>query len=590
MTKTHRATIQDVAELSGLSICTASRALRGLPNVSEAAQAKVAAAAAALGYVASAAASRLAGGTTGTVAIIAPTATAWFFALAVEAAEQVFADSGHDTLLISLRNDPAVHTRIFGGLAALSHKVDGVLLLNVDLSQDEIQALNDSTLAVASIGMHNVPWDNVGIDNVEAARTATNHLLELGHRDVAILSDRDTANRSVRTATDRLRGFKSAMAGQALTVDPDRVINAESSIEGGRRAMTKLLDTQPLPTAIFAGCDEAAFGAMAVLHEQGLNVPASISIVGLDEHPMSGFLGLSTVRQPVADQGAFAANLLVERLQQPGSAQEPKHHTLNTTLLARASTAGPLSKGHPMATPSPTDPWSGAKAILFDLDGVLTPTADVHETAWQELFDGYLGGIGSQSPYQGSDYYEHIDGKPRFDGVRDFLASRHITLPEGGLSDDPSLETVHGLGNRKNKVFNDIISSRGVSPYPGSVSFIAAAQARGLRLAVVSSSRNAPAVLQAAGLDNHFTIVVDGQVANAKQLPGKPAPDTYLYAAELLGLPANTCIVVEDAVSGVQAGAAADFHSVIGVNRGAGAQVLLDSGASYVVDDLAELL
>lgn len=243
-----------------------------------------------------------------------------------------------------------------------------------------------------------------------------------------------------------------------------------------------------------------------------------------------------------------------------------------------------------MVTPSPADPWSGAKAVLFDLDGVLTPTADVHEQAWKDLFDGYLTGVGSTNPYRGSDYFAHIDGKPRFDGVRDFLASRNITLPEGGLLDDPSLETVHGLGNRKNKVFNDIITNLGVAPYPGSVDFIAAAEARGLILAVVSSSRNAPAVLQAAGLEHHFPIVVDGLVANAEHLPGKPDPATYLYAAEMLGLPATACIVVEDAVSGVQAGAGAEFHSVIGVNRGAGAQILLEAGASYVVDDLAELL
>ncbi len=243
-----------------------------------------------------------------------------------------------------------------------------------------------------------------------------------------------------------------------------------------------------------------------------------------------------------------------------------------------------------MTTSSPSNPWSGAKAVLFDLDGVLTPTADVHEKAWQHLFDGYLGSIGSADGYRGSDYFEHIDGKPRFDGVRDFLTSRGITLPEGGLGDEPSLETVHGLGNRKNKVFNDIIANDGVAPYPGSVRFIAEAESRGLVLAVVSSSRNAPAVLEAAGLSRHFPVVVDGLVANAKGLPGKPDPATYLYAAERLGLPANTCIVVEDAVSGVQAGAGADFHSVIGVNRGAGAQTLLDAGASYVVDDLAELL
>lgn len=234
-------------------------------------------------------------------------------------------------------------------------------------------------------------------------------------------------------------------------------------------------------------------------------------------------------------------------------------------------------------------PWTAATALLFDLDGVLTPTALVHEQAWAQLFDGYLAGIG-QPGYRGSDYFDFIDGKPRFDGVRDFLASRGITLPEGPLDDAPEHDTVHGLGNRKNRVFNAIIESDGVQPYAGSVRFVEAALARGLKLAVVSSSRNAPAVLKAAGLDHHFPVVVDGEVAAAKGLPGKPGHETFTYAAGLLGVPTQECIVVEDAVSGVQAGRAGDFLAVIGVDRGAGQQTLLDAGASYVVDDLADLL
>ncbi|QYF88717.1 HAD family phosphatase [Arthrobacter sp. PAMC25284] len=234
--------------------------------------------------------------------------------------------------------------------------------------------------------------------------------------------------------------------------------------------------------------------------------------------------------------------------------------------------------------------WTGAAAILFDLDGVLTPTAVVHEHAWQELFDGFLRSAPDAQPYRESDYFDHIDGKPRFDGVRDFLASRNIVLPEGPLDDDPGNDTVHGLGNRKNKVFNDIVAAGGVRPYEGSVRFIEAALARGLKLAVVSSSRNAPAVLKAAGLSGHFPVVVDGTVAVAEGLPGKPSPATYEYAARLLGLPSEACVVVEDAVSGVQAGSAGTFHSVIGVDRGAGRQTLLDAGASLVVYDLAELL
>ena len=234
--------------------------------------------------------------------------------------------------------------------------------------------------------------------------------------------------------------------------------------------------------------------------------------------------------------------------------------------------------------------WTGAAALLFDLDGVLTPTAVVHEQAWQELFDGYLAETGHPDGYQESDYFDHIDGKPRFDGVRDFLTSRGITLPEGPTDDDPANTSVQGLGNRKNRIFNEIVDSRGVEPYAGSVRFIHAALELGLKLAVVSSSRNAPAVLKAAGLDGYFPVVVDGQVAAAVGLPGKPDPATFRYAAELLDVPAAGCVVVEDAVSGVQAGSAGNFRAVIGVDRGAGHQTLLDAGATFVVDDLDDLL
>jgi beta-phosphoglucomutase family hydrolase len=236
--------------------------------------------------------------------------------------------------------------------------------------------------------------------------------------------------------------------------------------------------------------------------------------------------------------------------------------------------------------------WTGASAILFDLDGVLTPTATVHERAWKELFEGYLASRPDVPGYREEDYFDHIDGKPRFDGVRDFLASRGIVLPEGeehSSTAESAEPTVQGLGNRKNQVFNDIVSA-GVEPFEGSVRFLEAAVARGLKVAVVSSSRNAPAVLKAAGLDGHFEIVVDGVVAAAKGLPGKPSPATYTYAAQLLGLPSEECVVVEDAVSGVQAGHAGSFHSVIGVDRGAGRQTLLEAGATSVVNDLQELL
>lgn len=243
-----------------------------------------------------------------------------------------------------------------------------------------------------------------------------------------------------------------------------------------------------------------------------------------------------------------------------------------------------------MLSKTKLDIWTGTEALLFDLDGVLTPTAIVHELAWRRLFEEYLAAVGRGPAYTDADYFDHIDGKPRFDGVRDFLASRGITLPEGPEDDDPAHETVQGLGNRKNRLFNTIIETDGVDPYPGSVRLVEAAQERGLKLAVVSSSRNAPAVLRAARLADAFPVVVDGAVAAREGLPGKPDPATFVRAAELLEVPRSACVVVEDAVSGVQAAAAGEFRAVVGVDRGAGAEILRAAGATHVVDDLAELI
>ncbi|PWD51654.1 haloacid dehalogenase [Serinibacter arcticus] len=232
-------------------------------------------------------------------------------------------------------------------------------------------------------------------------------------------------------------------------------------------------------------------------------------------------------------------------------------------------------------------------AVLFDLDGVLTPTAEVHMLAWARLFEPYLRSKGV-APYRDSDYFDHIDGKPRYDGVRTLLASRGIVLPDGDASDSPDLETVCGLGNRKNSVFTSVLESDGVSPYPGSVAFLDALAARtgedAVAVAVVSSSKNARSVLTAAGLIDRFEVIVDGAVAAERGIAGKPAPDTYLDAAAQLGVHPSRAVVVEDATSGVAAGRAGDFGLVLGVNRGTGAQDLLDHGADVVVDDLDELV
>ncbi len=235
--------------------------------------------------------------------------------------------------------------------------------------------------------------------------------------------------------------------------------------------------------------------------------------------------------------------------------------------------------------------WHDYDAALFDLDGVLTPTAEVHMRAWRALFTDFLTKRGLvDQPYVESDYFDYIDGKPRYDGVRSFLASRGITLAEGQPSDDPETETVCGLGNRKNAFFSAVLRDEGVEPYPGSVELLDYLAQRGTRMAVVSSSRNTPPVLEASGLAGRFRVVVDGNVAAREQLSGKPAPDTFAYAAAQLGVPNERAVVVEDALSGVAAGRAGGFGLVVGVDRGVGADRLTDSGADLVVTDLAELV
>jgi len=237
--------------------------------------------------------------------------------------------------------------------------------------------------------------------------------------------------------------------------------------------------------------------------------------------------------------------------------------------------------------------WRRYDAVLFDLDGVVTPTAEVHMRAWSEMFNAFLSsyqGEGDRSPYTEVDYFAQVDGKPRYDGVRDFLSSRGIALPEGTPADPGTADTVCGLGNRKNDAFNVVLERDGVVAYPGSVRLLDHLARLRLPLGVVSSSANAPAVLEAAGLADRFGTVVSGTVAHELDLPGKPAPDTFLHAAQELGARADRTVVLEDAVSGVQAGAAGGFGLVVGVDRGAGRQTLSAAGADVVVADLAELV
>jgi beta-phosphoglucomutase family hydrolase len=239
---------------------------------------------------------------------------------------------------------------------------------------------------------------------------------------------------------------------------------------------------------------------------------------------------------------------------------------------------------------------AGVTACLFDLDGVLTQTAKVHAAAWKQMFDDYLrrratGAGEAFVPFDPhNDYDEYVDGKPRDDGVRSFLASRGIQLPEGHADDPSGTDTIHGLGNRKNEILLALIHAEGVQPYEGSVRYVEAVRAAGLRRAVVSSSSNCRDVLAAAGIGDLFEEVVDGVVAEREHLRGKPAPDMFLAGARALGVDPPQAAVFEDALAGVQAGRAGGFGFVVGVDRVGQADALRAHGADVVVDDLADLL
>ncbi|MCL1898155.1 MAG: beta-phosphoglucomutase family hydrolase [Micrococcales bacterium] len=232
----------------------------------------------------------------------------------------------------------------------------------------------------------------------------------------------------------------------------------------------------------------------------------------------------------------------------------------------------------------------GMDAVLFDLDGVLTPTAAFHRKAWAAMFSQFFAQQGVTPPYTDQDYFTYVDGKPRFNGVADLLAARGVVLPFGRVDDPPGDTTVTALGNKKNQAFNQILLEEHIEPYPGSVELLDGLAEQGSQVAVVSSSANARAVLESAGLLRCFRVIVDGQVAAAEQLPGKPAPDTFLYGANQLGVAPELCAVVEDATSGVAAGRAGGFGLVIGVDRGTGQAALEAAGADLVVHELTELL
>ena len=229
-------------------------------------------------------------------------------------------------------------------------------------------------------------------------------------------------------------------------------------------------------------------------------------------------------------------------------------------------------------------------AVLFDLDGVLTPTAEVHMHAWQTMFEELFAAWDITPPYTERDYFDHLDGKKRYDGVASLLRSRDVEVPWGHPSDPVTADTVCGIGNRKNAVFERVLRAEGIAPYPGSLRLLDALAEAGTPVAVVSSSKNAEEVLAAAGIRDRFAVVMDGVIAERDHLASKPAPDVFVEAARMLEVEPARSAAVEDAISGVRSAAAGGFALVVGVDRGVGVQDLIDAGAHTVVKDLEEFV
>jgi len=229
------------------------------------------------------------------------------------------------------------------------------------------------------------------------------------------------------------------------------------------------------------------------------------------------------------------------------------------------------------------------RVVLFDLDGVLTPTADLHMHAWRAMFEELFAQKGVTEPYTDYDYFVHLDGKQRYEGVASILRSRGIEVEWGFPTDPPSADTVCGIGNRKNDVFSRVLEQDGVQPYPGSARLLEQLQAKGVPMGIVSSSKNAETVLAAAGIRDRFPVVVDGVVAAREALGSKPAPDMFQFAATALGVAPADAVVFEDAISGVAAAHAGAFGLVVGVDRGGDADGLAANGADVVCSDLTSL-
>ncbi len=334
--------IDDVARLAGVSTATVSRALRGLPTVSQTTRERVLEAAAQLGYIASPSASRLAGGKTRAVAVVVPRITPWFFSTVVEAAEERLHRAGYDLLLFNLGGSEHARQRLLY-TSTLHKRVDALMLVATPLAERDFAAVIGLGLpgVTVSAGTPVPGWPSVRIDDVRTADSATAYLLSLGHRRIAHISGDPSDELAISTHLDRRRGYQQRMRAHGVEPDPALDVEATFTIAGGSRATAELLRRGEPPTAIFAASDEMAMGAIATLRSAGLRVPDDVSVIGVDDHDVAGVVGLTTVAQPAADQGRIAAETLLGPLRGNVSGYGDRSVVLPTRLVVRDSTAPP---------------------------------------------------------------------------------------------------------------------------------------------------------------------------------------------------------------------------------------------------------
>lgn len=333
-------TIEDVARAAGVSTATVSRALRGLPHVSAATRARVAGIALDLGYVVSKSASNLATGRTRTVGVVTPHVARWFFAQAIEALEGELRERGFDVLLLVLPPGPLGVRPTFQP-DRLRHRADAVAVVTVPMTGSELDALRRLRLPTVFVGGAVPGLMSVRIDDIAVGRLATEHLIGLGHSRIGHINGDPDEPLNFTAPVDRRTGWRSAMATAGLAADHRLDVPGHFTVDGGRQAMHQLLSLADPPTAVFAASDEMAFGALAAAREAGLSVPDDLSVIGVDDHDLAVLWGLTTVRQPVHEQGRTAAALLLRALSGTDAGRRPDHVLLDVQLVMRAST-GPI--------------------------------------------------------------------------------------------------------------------------------------------------------------------------------------------------------------------------------------------------------